>query len=215
MPDEPARNELLKQIVTARICGNEHVFFVDGIKFAVGRLVFDTNGSYAAIISPFHSIVPGPTESRMPSVARVILATLCPSVVDCDQAVRVWLPVAVGPIAVDQPASVVLSGASGGRGALGTGAGGSASTSSRRKRSTISRELMSRATSFCIVYPDHHVAEAERLTSSPTPSASPTTPIAPSLDATEAVDRSDGDALEMSLLTRDTGTPGNPQWPST
>ncbi|BGP32036.1 hypothetical protein JCM10296v2_003815 [Rhodotorula toruloides] len=66
--------------------------------------------SYMAIISPFHPIVPGPA-SRTPSVARVILATLCPLAVDCDQAIRVWLPVAVKPVAADQPTSAALSSA--------------------------------------------------------------------------------------------------------
>lgn len=88
--------------MTARICGNEYLFFIDGVKFAVGRLVSRSDGSYTAIISPFHSIVPGQTAALEPSITRVILATLCPFAIKAPQANRALLPTAVSSIAADQ-----------------------------------------------------------------------------------------------------------------
>ncbi|BGP08030.1 hypothetical protein JCM10049v2_003875 [Rhodotorula toruloides] len=168
VPDEDVRRELLTRIATARICGNGHFFSVDGIKFAVGRLVSGPDNSYSAIISPFHPIVPSPTDSRMPSVALVILATLCPFVIKADQANRALLAELRHPIVTDQVTGAAdqHQSPSNGRSVPGDAVRSLLSRSSR-EASTIAREGLSSISTFHIIYPDHHAVDAWRFHRSP------------------------------------------------
>ncbi|GAA6049223.1 Non-specific serine/threonine protein kinase [Rhodotorula toruloides] len=167
--DEDVRSELLKQVVRARICGNEHLIFADGIKFAVGRLVSEPDNGYSAIISPFHPVVPSPSDSCTPSFARVILATLCPFVIKADQANRALLAESRQPVVTDQATDAARrqQSPSDGRSVPGDAGSSSLSGSSPREAPTVFRGVLSSVSTFRIIYPDRHAVDAWRFDPSP------------------------------------------------